>query len=78
MSHTFLHGRVGFIHDGDALLSPESSVDICVGDGGAPGEFITVPAGALVAFVASLVASERITEIEQAEPLAILCGKAAP
>jgi len=66
--HSHKHGQYTFICDGDALTSPDSRVEIV----GPAGERGTVPAGALVAFVAGLVASERIAKIEQLEPLQVL------
>lgn len=68
--HTHKHGDYTFICDGDALTSPDSRVEI-VGPG-TLGAAITLPAGALVAFVAGLVASDRIAKIEQLEPLQVL------
>lgn len=68
--HTYAapHGT-RFHHDGDALRSPNSRVIIVAKDATAGLE---IPCGDLLALVAELVRSERISAIEDATHLELL------
>jgi hypothetical protein len=65
--HTFNHGPVTIFHDND--LRGMRLLQIQTEDSGVR---LDVPQAALIAFVAHLVAGERIAQLEQASPLEVL------
>jgi uncharacterized protein with beta-barrel porin domain len=65
--HTFSHGPVTIFHNNSLRSTAEVSVQH-----DSQGARIDVPQAALIAFVAHLVAGERIAQLEQASPLEVL------